>query len=272
MIILNASYFFIPDYCMCGDFCGSECADETHTVPRRKKRRGIAPSLKVFKNDIRRYYGSMFLSALNSADTDKLQTYFSTFMVPSCSFTSEKESATAFGLPFLFAVTGPRMMTNYLMCCYIMSPDLVVMLLNNQIVTTNVDTRSRIDLEVEIRYTKIQDVPSELWTPDHDSIQSIYENFCDDAPLAKRKHIKMEKNGGDCVDKDDSEGRKSRAVTVDLSSAPLHSVQRIPDRFIAHVHDAAVKCPAQSVCERAIISLFLDEDNHMQRIHYATAK
>lgn len=255
------------------DACGEYAAGEnvfpekntSSSQPRTRRRRSATCAFlpRVPKNDLRRHLPAMFINTLNSADFDAMQNFWNTFMSPSCRVTSGKETLTPFGIPHGSSVHGPRLMAHYMAGCYVMFPDLVVTLLNHQIVTSSVDHGARIVMEVNFKCTKLTSISADLWMPPFSSLLGLYQTFSVPPPTLK------------CAAENDAApvvrpGRKRKLVQYEVPSQ-LSGFPCIPKRFIAHLHDAAVGQPAVPVRERGVITLHLDQENHLQYIHIAVA-
>lgn len=250
------------DYLLEEDFVGVIETDNGLIVPERKRRRCnsvTAPKVLVFKNDIRRFYASMFINALNSGDFDNIQNYLNTFVAPICNFVSDNQTAIAFGLPLPSVVTGPRLMAHYLLGCFVMSPDLVVSLLSNRIVTFSGQQGSHIVLEVEYKCTKIQDLTLQQWVPQQDSLLGLYRAYSNNLV-----RFPSAATGGNSL-KAKSSVRKFHVISN--REAPLCSFPVIPERCIANLHEVAQLCTPQAFQQRAVVTLVLDSDNHMQKIY-----
>jgi hypothetical protein len=125
----------------------------------------LLPLSKIVKNDIRRHMATMFMNTINSADLSKIQSYFRTFVVGPCMFVAEHQAKPEMRLPDKLITAGPRLMSHYVLGCFVQYPDMVMSLRSSRIVSNPRCAGSKIIMEMDIRGTKLNDLEFSDWVP-----------------------------------------------------------------------------------------------------------
>jgi hypothetical protein len=125
----------------------------------------LPPIPKIMKNDIRRYFSRMFMNTINSADFRNIQSYFHTFMAGPCKFVMAHETLPDLRIPDRMVTAGPRLMSHYLLGCFVQYPDMVISMKSSNIVTSSSWAGTKIVMEMEIRSTKMYDLEQDEWIP-----------------------------------------------------------------------------------------------------------
>ena len=191
------------------DFFGEEPTTELQTNELSEEDLQESATVKkvefrVMKNDIRRYYAQMFMNTVNSGDFDKLQGFFSTFMMGPGKFVVNHDDFDAkYRLPPLLTAEGPKLAVHFHLGMFVMYPDTVIRMTNNRITTSNTWTGTKIEIGVNVLATKIYDLSDDEWIPQLE----ILNEKCN--KLAEEKRIRLKY----CPESpaDTSAGTKSRA-------------------------------------------------------------
>jgi hypothetical protein len=144
----------------------------------------VFPLPKIMKNDIRRYFARMFMNTINSAELNKIQSYFQTFMVGPCKFIAEHQASANLHLPDRMVTAGPWLISHYVLGCFVQYPDLVLRLKNSRIVTSSGSPGSKIVMDLEVQGTKIHDLELVDWIP---KVNQIQQQHTTEEKLAKKR-------------------------------------------------------------------------------------
>lgn len=117
----------------------------------------------------------MFLNTINSADVFNMQDFFNTFMTGSCKFIADQKFTPDLGFPDRLSTHGPRLAAHYVLGVFLMLPDLVIKLLDSQIITSNSWSGSKIQLQVQVTFTKVCDIPMGAWIPSQQFLDKVYQ-------------------------------------------------------------------------------------------------
>jgi hypothetical protein len=128
----------------------------------------------VLKNDIRRYFASMFMNTINSAEMKKIESYFRTFMIGPCKFVAEHQALPELGLPDKVVTAGPRLMSHYALGCFVQYPDMVLCLKNSSIITSTGWAGTKIVMQLEVKGTRIHDLDFDDWVPQMVHLGELY--------------------------------------------------------------------------------------------------
>lgn len=147
-------------------------ADQSNQAGAHKAPKIVTP--RVAKNDIRRFFSSMFMNTVNSADFHRTEDFFRTFMTNDCTFVSQQELGSEFRVPKALHAVGPRLFAHYLLGCFVMYPDMALSMTDTKIVTSSNWTGTKIVMQVEYKLTKTCDIPVECWIPPADTLGKLY--------------------------------------------------------------------------------------------------
>lgn len=129
---------------------------------------------KIPKNDIRRYFPSMFMNTCNSGDFHHIQSFLQTFMTNNCNCISTQKLPLTLKIPDLVVAEGPVLFAHYLLGLQMMCPDVTMRLKNSKVVTFSNSSVTKIIMDVECSLTKIAHIPYELWIPSPDMLSRLY--------------------------------------------------------------------------------------------------
>jgi hypothetical protein len=141
---------------------------------------------KIMKNDIRRHMAGMFINTVNSADFSKIQSFLRTFVVGPCMFVAQHEARPEMRLPDKLITAGPRLMSHYLLGCFVQYPDMVMHLKDSSIVTSANCSGSRIVMQIDICATKLHDLEFGDWMPPAAQLGGMYNRAAGAARAAAR--------------------------------------------------------------------------------------
>jgi hypothetical protein len=184
------------------------------------------PLPKIMKNDLRRYYPSMFMNTINSAEFRNIQSYFHTYMAGPCGFVATHQVNKEIGIPDRLATAGPRLMSHYLLGCFVQYPDMVLSMKDSRIVTNVGCAGSKIVMDMEVCATKIYDLEVQDWVPQVTALGEMYQQALVEKVAARQA------------------GKRRRRVAgvVDNASpnaAPLHAIcPSAPAQFVTAVASA----------------------------------
>ena len=235
---------------------------------------------KILKNDLRRSFARMFISAVNLGDFEKMQEFSHTFIRPNAPFSSRLMVSPEFCIPPVLHCVGPRSHVHYMLGCYVMFPDLVLNMGQSQIVTSNCWTGSKILIPFECVMTKTCNIPPECWVPAEDTAEKLYAEPSIDRMMAALKlddasqesppnaslqeqDILLKKLG--LKSKIDPPGPKKRKRV--RKKAVKEPPQYVPAAYADILRRDAVMmlCP-QQMHFQGLYTLSLDETHHIQRI------
>lgn len=217
----------------------------------------LAPSIpKVMKNDIRRYYSKMFMNTMNSADFINIQNYYNTFMCGPCKFVTEHAVNPEFSIPKLMVACGPRVMAHYTLGCFVMFPDMTMIMSDSRIVTSNSWTGTKIVMDMEIRATKSSDIDMSDWIPQISELEQMYKTAQQEKVLSTMAVTDV--NGANvCAAGTDvaQPSQPRKAVTAgcdtdaDCSQGPTQSYAAITTAAVAAVESATT---TSGSCKRKV--------------------
>lgn len=159
--------------------CNSLIAKEKHMV-RKKKAFHVHPS--VVKNDFRHCFPQMYMNTLNSGDFEKVQDYYHTFMKSSTKFVADHTHVDNIFGPNLIEMYGPNLAIHYILGSSLMFPDLVMKTSGTRITTSPSWRGSRIEMDVEFRSTKMNNLPVDEWLPQASILEARYRKVVEVLP------------------------------------------------------------------------------------------
>jgi hypothetical protein len=160
---------------------------ETQEIPDPKKPHlALVP---IVRTDYTQRVPHMFCSTINSGDFNNLQGFFNTFVSKRGQYLTNHDVPTVFGLPKPGLMCGPLMMVHYFIGWFVMYPDLTVQISkvsatpnNGQRIGSNSKKTApignehgyTITMELEIRATKVYDIPVGTWLPSAKVMKELY--------------------------------------------------------------------------------------------------
>jgi len=293
----------------------SECSENNFQGPATLKK----VTFRVMKNDIRRYYAEMFMNTVNSGDFNKLQGFFSTFMMGPGKFVINHDNFDEkYRLPPILTAEGPKLAVHFLLGMFVMYPDTIIQMTNTRITTSNTWSGTKIEIGVNVLATKIFDLSDEEWIPQLE----ILNEKCNKLAEEKRNRLKYNipdvastdsnnngttssaSNGGsgrsrstaagdDCCsvegDNDDSKdgkvgkdgmdeggpaNKRRRATRTTARADGAHTDGNndfISEEYVrALCAQATLLSKPMQISMAGVVSLFLDENNHIQHMNIRT--
>lgn len=185
---------------------------------------------KVMKNDIRRYFATMFMNTLNSGDFCKLQDYYQTFMKSQTRFIADhKEIDDRYNIPNTLETCGPRLMAHYLLGTFIMYPDMVLIMNGTRLTTSNAWKGTKVDIDMDVLATKMYDLSVDEWLPQLSTLEEKYQLVMEE----KRKAVLAKKH--------------KQCVEIDaLTTLHVAKLDKSPDYAVTEaVSDASSPCGSE---------------------------
>lgn len=197
----------------------------------------------------------MYLNAINCGDFQRLRDFSSTFVLPSCQFTASLWAKEEFRLPNFLHGVGPRTLVHHLLGCFVMFPDMVLIMGDTQVITSNTWTGTQVVIPFECRFTKTHHIPTECWIPPEDQVEKMYAEPSVDRMMAA---LSLHDSPNSPLVQPITKKRKKNKLT------PYDQVpSAFADRLLA---GAVVVAEEPKLCARGTYKIHLDEDNHVQRI------
>lgn len=239
---------------------------------------------KVMKHDIRRYFARMFMNTVNSADFVRTQNFFSTFMTGPCRFVSEHEVRPEFAIPSLMVAIGPRIMSHYLLGCFVMYPDMVMSMIDSRIVTSSSWSGTKIVMHMKVQATKMYDIELADWIP---QLATLDEHYAAAARANLVAHCVVDEptqaGATFTPTSTTAAGTTTEVVTdannagatgssggagVSSNSANDYRQSYIPDAYVYALFSRAKLLPnPHPLVLQGEITMFLDENNHIQHMN-----
>jgi hypothetical protein len=132
---------------------------------------------RLSKNDIRRHFPKVFVSAVNSGSTDQIESLAKAFICEDCliAWSTSWNGVSFANMPASNTARGPEQFAHLVHGCWVIFPDFMMTKLASWIAfSTTQPGRSTLYLDVNIAATATSSLPCDLWIPPLDRLPSLY--------------------------------------------------------------------------------------------------
>ena len=272
--------------------CNVFCDDELNewSKEHREENMEIIKIPKIPKNDIRRYFPSMFMNTCNSGDFHHIQSFLQTFMTNNCNCISTQKLPLTLKIPDLVVAEGPVLFAHYLLGLQMMCPDVTMRLKNSKIVTFSNSPVTKIIMDVECSLTKIAHIPYELWIPSKDILSRLYtcsslkdiyttnSNTCsstsnDSTNSNNNDNTRKRKNYTNCSNNTTSNGHNTTTTSSNANNSHNNSITTaatyIPESYMYKLTEVATLLPSPlSLNVHAQLVIVMDQHKHIIAVNF----
>lgn len=212
----------------------------------------------------------MYFNILNGGDFDQLQGFMHTFMRPTCPFETKTISLEGPSVPSTLQGVGPRMHVHYFLGNFVVCPDLVFVMGNSQVVTSNAWLGSKLVIPFEFKGSYTYSIPQECWIPPADKVDSMYSEPSIERMLAALK-LQDSSDTIDALPEHEALRQKVAAIPKkrkrSSASVPCSAPQLVPKSYLQALQEGAtlLEVPQTMHC-RGLYVISLDENHHMRSI------
>lgn len=235
--------------------------------PKKRRRRSVK---KVAKQDIRRHFSKVFISAVNSNGGKTIETFFNTFMKHGCKVHLEVPNKEQQEEEVTLVAEGPYKSSFFALGLGIMYPDMILSENSCQLFTSNIWNGTKIVLNFKFVGTPIfcLSLPRAV-----ELMNSLYVNDVDNTSQSSFSYNSQSDNGSEsgnsslASEAGSKSSKKSRREST--TSTTLGADSPLTAKVRAMFHQVPLLVDPKEISLLWTMTIILDPHNMMEQVHVA---